>query len=270
MLSNEQLYYSGGSYMVKRLAALILIGFCAVTGVMAAEIHTASAKGDLVKVKALVDAKPALINAKDTDAATPPHHAVAKGHIEVVKFLISKNVNASAAKNDGVTPLHVAAAFGEKDIAEILIKAKADVNAKDKKGRTPAAIAQEKGYSALAALLSPSVVSPAPLVSNATDTTSIALEFIGQVSGGQYEKAVEKFDSAMKNFMPAPQLKTTWETVISQAGPFVKVTGTRREVKQGIELVFVTCQFQQVTADAQIAFNSSKQISGIYIVPPKP
>lgn len=271
--------------MVRKIFACILVALFAATGATAAEIHTASAKGNLARVKALVNAKPALVNAKDSDGATPLHHAVAKGRIEVVKFLIAKKANVNAVKKDGVTPLHIAAALGEKEIAEILIKANANVTATDKKGRTPVSIAQDKNDSAMIAILSAhsvpntssAVIPPAPKASepttpsvaaNSKDIVSIATEFVDQVSSGQYDKAEEKFDVTMKSALPASQLKAVWTSATLQAGPFVKVAGTRRANVQGGDVVYVTCQFQKTSADIQIAFNASKQISGLYVVPP--
>ena len=43
-----------------------------------------------------------------------------KGHIDIVKFLVSKVENPNEPRNDGVTPIQIASQQGNIDIVEIL------------------------------------------------------------------------------------------------------------------------------------------------------
>ena len=82
-----------------------------------AEIHQAAADGDLVKVRALLKAKPEAVNAKDKNNATPLFWAVAQGHKEIVAFLISNKADLNVRLGENITPLSVAK---DKSIIELL------------------------------------------------------------------------------------------------------------------------------------------------------
>ena len=51
---------------------------------------------------------------------TPIFVASQNGHIEIVKFLVSKVENPNEPRNDGVTPIQIASQQGNIDIVEIL------------------------------------------------------------------------------------------------------------------------------------------------------
>ncbi len=81
-----------------------------------------------------------LVAARDTDASTPLHCAVWKGHQQVVEALLKAGADVNAHnENDhwGTTPLHAAAHANQAAIAQLLIDHGADMNAKDREGRTP-------------------------------------------------------------------------------------------------------------------------------------
>ena len=97
---------------------------------------------------------PSLVNARDSDGATPLHHAAERGFTNVALVLLAVDANVNARKRDGVTPLHVASALGRKSMVDLLLANKADVTAKDKKGRTAAAFARASGHPDIVELLS--------------------------------------------------------------------------------------------------------------------
>lgn len=275
--------------MLKRFAIVCIVvsTLLASMSAFAAQIHTAAADGDTAMVEKLIKAQPDLVNLKDNDGATPLHHAAAKGQLAVVKLLIDNKADVNAQKNDGVTPLHVAAALGYKDIVVALLDAKADACAVDKKGRTPLSIAKAGGKTEIENILrahisqsstvdstnKPSIPQPpAPpvTVSGIKDIKTLAQEFVDHVSKGEYAAAEDYFDSNMKSLMPASKLSDTWQLIQSQVGSYKGRTATKTADKiQGFDVVLVTCQFEKTTLDAQLAFDSSRQISGFYMVKPK-
>jgi ankyrin repeat protein len=98
---------------------ILLIVNC---GVYAAEIHEAAENGDLETVKRLISQNPALLEAPDREGKTPLHYAAAKGHLNVVEFLVSKGANVNARNSSGATPLYLAKGFGRKEVVEFLTK----------------------------------------------------------------------------------------------------------------------------------------------------
>lgn len=73
---------------------------------------------------------------KFPDGNTPLHYAAKKGHIGIVDFLISKNVDINAKNISNSTPLHEAVRYGHVEVAKLLLQAKADPNSCDSNGNT--------------------------------------------------------------------------------------------------------------------------------------
>ena len=100
--------------------------------VFASGIHNAVEKGDLKKVRELVERDPALIN-QWHEYQTPLHKAAEDGNIEIAKFLISQGADLDAVPNGyGInleqikTPLLIAVQKDNKDMVSLLIKNKAN------------------------------------------------------------------------------------------------------------------------------------------------
>jgi len=151
----------------------------------AGELHDAARKGDIVKVRQLLEQgtdvnardqdqrtplciaayygktdvakllieKGADVNAKDKYQRTPLWMAAWEGNTDVAELLIEKGADVNAKNNNQVTPLHWAAIFGKTDVAKLLIEKGADVNAKDSDQRTPLHNAASSGKTDVAKLL---------------------------------------------------------------------------------------------------------------------
>jgi ankyrin repeat protein len=104
------------------------------------EFIKAAKKGDLEKLKNLLENERALLGAQDTDGSTALHCATWKGHREVVAFLLKAGADIQVHNNNdhwGTTPLHAAAHANQTAILQLLIDAGAEINAKDMNGKTP-------------------------------------------------------------------------------------------------------------------------------------
>ena len=61
---------------------------------------------------------------------TPLHSACAKGHVEIVKYLVDHGAQIEATSNKkGFTPLHLASQFNHRCIVEFLLENGADASA---------------------------------------------------------------------------------------------------------------------------------------------
>ena len=119
------------------------------------ELYEAIKTGDRVKVEALLDAAPELVNGGGASGMPPVMLALYARRTELAELLLSRgaevNVWTAAAmgdravvdrelsanpgllasySSDGWTPLHLAAFFGHKDVAEMLVDRGADVQAR--------------------------------------------------------------------------------------------------------------------------------------------
>ncbi|MDD5326918.1 MAG: ankyrin repeat domain-containing protein [Phycisphaerae bacterium] len=118
------------------------------------DIFTASATGDIERVRDFLRNDPNMVNATQGDYNTTPlHYATSSGQIEMVKFLIEKGADVNAGYPQKPTPLHLAALQGHLEVAEMLINKGAEVNAKDNFGFTPLFLATEKGSKDMVELL---------------------------------------------------------------------------------------------------------------------
>lgn len=120
----------------------------------ATDMMSAVKAGDVAQVKALLKAKPALVNAKDDQGNSAVLTAVYWGKDEVLRTLLrhrpalnvfeacaagqlttvktwikSKPRLLNSLSHDGFTPLHLAAFFGHASVTHFLLKQKPDVNA---------------------------------------------------------------------------------------------------------------------------------------------
>lgn len=158
---------------IPRCATIMLVALLWCSAAFCSEIYDAVDKGDLKKVKALLESTPDLVfsnnagdgwtplfrpvmraqkemaelllaynadvNAQDIHGWTPLH-CVAMGNprqIEMAKLLLTHEANVNARDKNGLTPLDMASVTGHADIAALLLASKADVNARDKNGQTP-------------------------------------------------------------------------------------------------------------------------------------
>ena len=119
------------------------------------ELYEAIKSGDRVKVEALLDAAPELVNGGGASGMAPLMLALYMRRVEIADLLVSRgaevNIWTAAARgeravverelkanpallasysSDGWTPLHLAAFFGHTDLAEFLVDRGADVQAR--------------------------------------------------------------------------------------------------------------------------------------------
>ncbi|XP_046581031.1 ankyrin-3-like [Haliotis rubra] len=104
-------------------------------------IYEACSKGHLELLKTLVETYNIDPSKPDPYGSTPLSIAESEGHLDLVKYLVSKGVSIHATFSDGefedATPLHHAAVANATDICQYYISLGADLEAKDKQGATP-------------------------------------------------------------------------------------------------------------------------------------
>ena len=131
-----------------------LVNFCVTfticmtsLSVMAEPIHDAAGKGDIAKIRALLQ-EGVNANAQDNNKrmTTPLHHAALAGQDVTIHVLLQAGANVNARDSFELTPLHYAATMNHIKIIKILLQAGANVNARDNFELTPLHYAVEKSH----------------------------------------------------------------------------------------------------------------------------
>ncbi len=143
----------------------------------ALDVFEASALGDIERLRALLDADPALANAWAGDGFFPLGLAAFFGQPEAVRLLLERGADVHAAARNAmkVTALHAAAAARVQRIesARLLLEHGASVDAGQEGGWTPLHEAAQKGDVELVTLLLAHGADPA--LGNDTGKTAASL-----------------------------------------------------------------------------------------------
>lgn len=111
--------------------------FAKLFGSATRDILKATRVGDLEKVKKIVLADPAMINAKGSSGETPLFKAVQNGNAEVAEFLLAQGADPNAVDKTGDAPLHKATLLADEAMVKLLLTYNADVNLPGMFGRRP-------------------------------------------------------------------------------------------------------------------------------------
>lgn len=119
----------------------------------APSLHDTVARKDAETARAMIQADPGLVRARNGLGKTPLHYAVTYGADAMVGLLVDHGADVNAPDNTGLTPLHVAAMLNRRDEAKALLEQGADINARDEFGDTPLHTAALFGRPQMARLL---------------------------------------------------------------------------------------------------------------------
>jgi hypothetical protein len=100
----------------------------------------------------------------------------------------------------------------------------------------------------------------------AQEEISIAKDFVYVMSQGNYEKAVEYFDSSVSNLISSSKLKEVWESVLKNVGNYEGIIGERSEESRKYKIVYLTTKFSNAYIDIKIVF-LNKKIIGLFFLP---
>lgn len=134
--------------------AAFCAGFLLAAGAFCGQdIFEAVAAGDLAKVKAIVEADPQALEARNNYRQTPLILAIQKKKIEVAEFLLARGADVGAKETSGATPLSYAITGGFTGLAKTLVERKADIDSPAMWGMSPLPFALEFGRKDIAEML---------------------------------------------------------------------------------------------------------------------
>jgi len=141
---------------LKSLLVLLAVLGSYPTGLsLCSDLHQAAVNADISVLNQILARDPVLVSTRDAGGDTALHLACAKGHIEIVKQLLSMKADVNARNIKLETPLHSAIRFEDDNtaLAELLVAKGATINAKDIEGETPLHRAASLALPNLATLL---------------------------------------------------------------------------------------------------------------------
>jgi uncharacterized protein len=119
------------------------------------ELSEAAQRGDLARLRQLLDGNRDFATMPDLEGYTPLHYAAYFGHADVARYLIGIGADLEAVSMDPLRnrPLHAAASSGHAVVAQQLLGAGADPNALQTGEWTPLHAAAERGSVELVQML---------------------------------------------------------------------------------------------------------------------
>ena len=109
------------------------------------QLLTASYKGDINKVRELINKNSDIIETTDENLMTPLLYACQEGKYDIAELLLAKGANIEAENYEKATPLLIASRSGHNDIVELLLEKDANVNSKTSSNNTPLTSAMRNG-----------------------------------------------------------------------------------------------------------------------------
>ena len=95
--------------MWKIIILVLLLVIVPILSVRAQDILKAAADGEMDELKAMIEADNEALGVTDDAGRAAIHFAANGGHIEIVKYLLSKGVDKNLRTRADTTPLHYAA-----------------------------------------------------------------------------------------------------------------------------------------------------------------
>jgi ankyrin repeat protein len=108
-----------------------------VSDAAASPLAAAAARGDLARVRELLDSGTKDVDAPDRDGTPALHWVVRLGDADLVARLLASGAKVDGADRHGVTPLQVAIGEGHAGVVRLLLEAGADASRLDAAGEPP-------------------------------------------------------------------------------------------------------------------------------------
>ncbi len=118
-----------------------------------------------------------------------------------------------------------------------------------------------------AVLLVGMVTEPLDAQEPAPELDTAAVRLIRQLNDGRYAEAAAGFDSTMRQALPEPRLRQTWETLQGQVGALQKLGTPQRSTSGGYIIVVVPATFERAVLDAKVVFDGEQRVSGLFFQP---
>lgn len=104
------------------------------------------------------------------------------------------------------------------------------------------------------------VAAPAPIVSDAK-------RVIDLLEHREFEKATERWDSAMMTELPTPRVRDFWLELERQVGKLTAVGEPAVKTEGDYRTVVIPLDFERAAMEASVTYNGQGKVAGIYFRP---
>ncbi len=118
----------------------------------------------------------------------------------------------------------------------------------------------------LTSLLCVTTLAAAPAVQT-FDAAQAGRAAVERLLKGDFAAVVATFDDKMRAALSEAQLRGAWESVLAQAGAFLRVRDPRVTTKGEYQIVVLPAEFERASVDIQVVFNGSGQMAGFNVRP---
>jgi dienelactone hydrolase len=94
-----------------------------------------------------------------------------------------------------------------------------------------------------------------------------AKQVIQELVAGQFERVEAQYDARMAEALPPGKLADGWRDLNKQAGAFQGITSTETSQVQGLQVVKLTCKFENAVLESTVVFNADGKLGGLSFHP---
>jgi dienelactone hydrolase len=113
------------------------------------------------------------------------------------------------------------------------------------------------------------VAADPPAEDKFNDQKVIAQALADSLVKEDFKAACKDFDDVMKKALPPEKLEGTWKGIVGELGAYQKMSALRAEASGKYDVVYSTFQFERSKLDLKVVFNAEKQVTGLFLQPPK-
>lgn len=108
------------------------------------------------------------------------------------------------------------------------------------------------------------------MVMQAVNPEAIARDTVADLHARAFERVTKRFDTKMRDALPAEKLRPVWDSVTKQFGAFKNVKSVRVEKRDPMQVAVVSAAFEKSELDITIAVDPEGKVSGLFFKPVGP
>ena len=100
-----------------------------------------------------------------------------------------------------------------------------------------------------------------------SSTVALPRQTLDLLAAENYAAVIESFNETMKAAVSATQLKTVWDSVLTQNGAFKSIRSETTAQSGAVETVTFVCDFESGSANVQISVDQNNEVAGLFVRP---